>query len=89
MIEGNGAGKTDVLAHDMGGWVVFRPARVESRRSPELPAALRWALQEFFDQRRQLRLVAVTAVDCEGTTVELIAIYELAFFPRPTPAPGE
>ena len=72
---GNGSGKFDVGAHDMGGWV-----RVVASNSPATPddlgAFLADRLSRWLQEHPNLSLVCVVPITKNGNTVELHAWYE-------------
>jgi hypothetical protein len=77
---GNGSGKFDVGAHDMGGWV-----RVVASNSPDTPdelgVYLAHRLALWFRQNPHLKLLSVVPINKDGTTVELHGWYEQHLFP--------
>jgi hypothetical protein len=77
---GNGSGKFDIHAKDMGGWV-----RVFSDPLATVPenfaAYLSLALTQWFRDRPQLRMRCVVPVQRNGDTVELHAWFDLVQFP--------
>jgi hypothetical protein len=83
-LHGNGSGKFDVGAHDMGGWV-----RVVAGTSGTIPddlaVYLSHRLSDWFRENAHLRLLCVLPVNREGTTVELHAWYEQHRFPDASP----
>ena len=82
---GNGSGRIDLVTEDKGGWLVVRPATVSDRHNEELPSALRWGLEQFLREHPKVRLLSVTPLTHEGSTVELIAVYGPPLPPLPPP----
>jgi hypothetical protein len=81
---GNGSGKFDVAAQDMGGWV-----RVTASQSgahvEELAFYLAHRLSGWLRENAHLRLVCVVPISKDGKTVELHAWYEQHLFPDRSP----
>jgi hypothetical protein len=86
MGDGNGSGKFDIGAHDMGGWerVIAGPGT----HPPDLPAFLSHHLTNWFRQRPHLRMRCVLPINKDGSTVELHAWYDAVLFPDLTQQVG-
>ncbi len=78
--HGNGSGKFEIGAHDMGGWVRIIPGKSADITS-DLPGFLAHRLGEWLREHPQLRLLCVVPITREGATVELQAWYEQHLFP--------
>src|SRR5262249_47399351 len=83
--HGNGSGKFDIGAHDMGGWV-----RVIAGQTASLVEDLRFylahRLSAWFREHPHLRLLSVVPINNkDGVTVELHGWYEQHLFPDVSP----
>jgi hypothetical protein len=78
--HGNGSGKFDVGAHDMGGWVRIIPGQ-SAHTATDLPGFLAHRLSEWLREHPHLRLLCVVPITRDGSTVELQAWYEQHLFP--------
>ena len=81
---GNGSGKFDGGAHDMGGWVQV----VAGGTAPQdgtLAFYLSHKLAQWFRENAHLRLLCVVPISKDGNTVELHAWYTAHLFPDTSP----
>ncbi len=74
---GNGSGRFDVGAHDMGGWVRVLAGSTANPESEDFALALSDRLTLFFAEHPHLMLASVAAINRGGATVELHAWYEV------------
>ncbi len=84
--HGNGSGKFDVGATDMGGWVRVLAGSTASAATNDLPFFLAHGLAQWLRQHPQLQLVSVVPITRNGETVELHAWYTQHLFPDASPA---
>ena len=73
---GNGSGKFDIGAHDMGGWVRVIAGSTAASATNEVPLYLSHRLSVWRLQNPHRRLISVVPIMKDGTTVELHAWYE-------------
>ncbi len=78
--SGNGSGKFDVGAHDMGGWVRVMAGQMASSVD-DLGYYLSHRLSQWLRVNSHFRLISVVPIQRDGNTVELHAWYEQHVFP--------
>src|SRR5262245_58224361 len=81
--RGNGSGKFEIGAHDMGGWV--RVIAGKGTLPEAIGACLSQHLAYWFRDRPQLRLRFVVPINRDGTTIELHGWYDVHLLPPPQP----
>jgi hypothetical protein len=72
--HGNGSGKFDIGAHDMGGWVRVIAGQTASHVE-DLGFYLAHRLSRWFREHPHLRLMSVVPITKDGNTVELHGWY--------------
>jgi hypothetical protein len=82
---GNGSGKLDIGAHDMGGFVRVVTGPLLHAYPPDLGLFLAHRLAQWFRERPHLRLRCVVPIQRDGYTVELHGWYEQTLFPDSSP----
>jgi hypothetical protein len=82
---GNGSGKLDVGAHDMGGFVRVITGPLLHGYPADLGFFLAHRLAQWFREHRHLRLRCVVPIQRDGYTVELHGWYEQTLFPDASP----
>lgn len=82
--NGNGSGRLEVGAHDMGGWVRVL-AGPTGGPVDDLAFYLAHRLAEWFRDNPHLRLTCVVPVTKGGDTVELHGWYQQHLFPDRSP----
>jgi hypothetical protein len=78
---GNGSGKFDIGAHDMGGWVRVIAGSTADSSTNEVPLYLARRLAHWLRDHPERRLLCVVPIQKDGTTVELHAWYDQHVFP--------
>ncbi len=86
--HGNGSGKFDVGAHDMGGWVRVIAGSTASTSTDDLAFFLAHKLANWFREHPQFRLLCVVPINKNGTTVEMHGWYSQHLFPDKSPLAG-
>jgi hypothetical protein len=82
--HGNGSGKFDIGAHEMGGWVRVVAGQTASHVE-DLGFYLGHRLSVWFREHTHLRLVSVVPINRDGNTVELHGWYAQHVFPDISP----
>jgi hypothetical protein len=82
--HGNGSGKFDIGAHDMGGWVRVIAGQTAAEVE-DLGFYLAHRLSMWFRENPHLRLLSVVPINRDGNTVELHGWYEQHLFPDTSP----
>jgi hypothetical protein len=77
---GNGSSKIEIEAIDRGGWIIFRPSGAVHVVT-DVPHALVWSMQQWFESRPHLRLRSALAISKDGNTVEIHGFYEQVAWP--------
>jgi hypothetical protein len=82
--HGNGSGKFDIGAHDMGGWVRVRASQTAAHVE-DLGFYLAHVLSNWFREHPHLQLISIVPIVKDGNTVELHGWYAQHLFPGITP----
>ena len=82
--HGNGSGKFEVGAHDMGGWVRVKAGQTGANVE-NLGYYLAYKHSLWLRENPHLRLICVVPITKDGNTVELHGWYEQHLFPDTCP----